>query len=64
MARKSAELPKELVLHSVRHSFATDLLDRTGILKLVMDVFGHEGVTKTQKYLHPALKNIAGIVNL
>lgn len=29
----------------------------------LMDVLGHESVTTTQKYLHPALKNIAGIVN-
>jgi len=62
-ARKAAKLPKELVLYSARHSFATDLLDRTGNLKLVMDVLGHESVTTTQKYLHPALKNIAEIVN-
>ena len=49
--------------HSARHSFATDLLDRTGNLKLVMDVLGHESVTTTQKYLHPELKDIAETVN-
>jgi integrase len=62
-ARKAAKLPKELVLYSTRHSFATDLLDKTGNLKLVQDVLGHESVTTTQKYLHPALKNIAKVVN-
>ncbi len=62
-ARKDAKLPKELVLYSARHSFATDLLDRTGNIKLVMDVLGHESVTTTQKYLHPAMKNIAEVVN-
>jgi site-specific recombinase XerD len=39
-------------VYSARHSFATDLLDRTGNLKLVMDVLGHESVTTTQKYPH------------
>jgi len=63
IAREAAKLPKELVLYSARHSFATDLLDRTGNLKLVMDVLGHESVTTTQKYLHPSQKNIAEIVN-
>jgi site-specific recombinase XerD len=29
----------------------------------VSDVLGHESVTTTQKYLHPALKNLAEIVN-
>lgn len=62
-ARKAAKLPTELALYSARHSFATDLLDRTGNLKLVMDVLGHKSVTTTQKYLHPALKNLAEIVN-
>ena len=62
-ARKDAKLPKELVLYSARHSFATDLLDQTGNIKLVSDVLGHESVTTTQKYLHPALKNLAEIVN-
>jgi integrase len=62
-ARKAAGLPAELVLYSARHSFATDLLDRTGNLKLVMDVLGHESVVTTQKYLHPALKNLAEVVN-
>lgn len=63
VVRKAAKLPKELVLYSARHSFATDLLDGTGNLKLVMDVLGHESVTTTQKYLHPSLKNIAAYVN-
>jgi integrase/recombinase XerC len=55
--------PRSWFYTPARHSFATDLLDRTGNLKLVMDVLGHESVTTTQKYLHPALKNIAEIVN-
>jgi integrase len=51
-AREKAGLPSELVLYSARHSFATDLLDQTGNIKLVSDVLGHEGVVTTQKYLH------------
>jgi site-specific recombinase XerD len=49
-------------LYSARHSFATDLLDQTGI-KLVSDVLGHESVVTTQKYLHPSMKDLGGIVN-
>lgn len=45
------------------HSFATDPLNQTRKLKLVMDGLGHESVTTTQKHLHPALKNIAEVVN-
>jgi site-specific recombinase XerD len=46
-AREEAGLPSELVLYSARHSFATDLLDQTGNIKLVSDVLGHESVVTT-----------------
>lgn len=62
-ARKDAKLPSCMVLYNARHSFATDLLDRTGNLMLVKDVLGHESVATTQKYLHPSMKNLAEIVN-
>ena len=50
-------------MYSARHNFATDLLDRTGKLKLVLDMPGHESVTTRQKYLHPSLKVLAVTVN-
>jgi integrase len=56
--RKEAKLPEDLVLYSARHSFATDLLDRTANLKLVADVLGHGSTGITGKYLHPALKQV------
>jgi integrase len=62
-ARKDAGLPDQLVLYSARHSFAADLLDRTGNIKLVADVLGHGSTAITGKYLHPALKQVAQIVN-
>lgn len=62
-AREDAGLPKEIVLYSARHSFATDMLDRTGNLILVQRLLGHESVTTTQKYLHPEMKGVAEMVN-
>jgi integrase len=53
----------ELALYSARHSFASDIRERTGNLRLVMDALGHESVTTTQKYLHPSQKGISEIVN-
>jgi integrase len=61
--RKAAKLPDDLVLYSSRHSFATDLLDRTGNLKLVSNVLGHGSVAVTGKYVHPSLKKVAEVVN-
>jgi len=62
-ARTAAKLNPELVLYSARHSFATDLLDITGNLKVVMDTLGHASMKTTQKYLHPSTKGIAEQVN-
>lgn len=61
--RKKAGLPDDLVLYSARHSFATDMLDKTGNIVLVGRMLGHQSVTTTQRYLHPQLKDIAEYVN-
>ena len=61
--RKAAKIPKGLVLYSARHSFATDMLDRTGNIVLVGKMLGHRSVTTTQRYLHPEIKGMAEFVN-
>jgi integrase len=61
--RKKLALPKDLVLYSARHTFATDMLDRTGNLSLVQKMLGHESILTTQRYLHPELKDVAQLVN-
>lgn len=61
--RKKLALPKDLVLYSARHTFATDMLDRTGNLALVQKMLGHESILTTQRYLHPELKDVAQLVN-
>jgi len=61
--RKHLGLPEDLVLYTARHTFATDMLDKTGNLALVQKILGHESITTTQRYLHPQLKGIAELVN-
>jgi integrase len=61
--RKELGLPEDLVLYSARHTFATDMLDKTGNLSKVQKLLGHESITTTQRYLHPELKGIAELVN-
>jgi integrase len=63
-ARKAAGLPRSLVLYSARHSFATDVLDRTGNVILVQRLLGHESPTSVQRYVHPEIRAIAGVINL
>jgi integrase len=61
--RKEAKIPNGVVLYSARHSFATDMLDRTGNIVLVGKMLGHTSVTTTQRYLHPEMKGLAELVN-
>jgi integrase len=56
-------LPDDLVWYSARHTFATDMLDKTGNVALVQKILGHESIATTQRYLHPVLKGIAELVN-
>ena len=62
-ARKEANIPKGVVLYSAWHSFATDMLDRTGNIVLVGKLLGHRSVTTTQRYLHPQMKGLAELVD-
>jgi len=61
--RRKLGLDPELVLYCCRHTFATDMLDKTGNIKLVGDLLGHKSPVTTAKYLHPSLKGVAWLVN-
>jgi hypothetical protein len=61
--REAAGIPADLVLYSGRHTFATDMLDRTGNIKLVGDLLGHASPVTTARYCHPSLKGVAAHVN-
>jgi Phage integrase family len=50
-------------LYSCRHTFAKDMLDRTGNVKLVGDLLGHASLATTARYVHPSLKLVAAIIN-
>jgi hypothetical protein len=44
------------VLYSARHTFGTVLYQRTGNLKLVMDLIGHTNTDTAMKYQRPAME--------
>jgi len=41
-----------------RHTFATDVLERTGNLAALMKVLGHADAQTAMKYQHPGLEQI------
>ena len=49
-----AEIDKRVSLHSLRHAFATHLLERKIDIRLVQVLLGHKKITSTQIYSHVA----------
>jgi integrase/recombinase XerD len=59
----AAGIQKRVTLHSLRHSFATHLLDQGTDIRLIQAVLGHDKLDTTARYTRIATGRIAGIAS-
>jgi len=63
MACHRAGVKKEVTIHSLRHSFATHLLESGIDLRYIQELLGHKSSKTTEIYTHVSNKDLMRIKN-
>jgi site-specific recombinase XerD len=65
-ARREIQLAKHASIHTLRHSYATFLLEHGVSLRMIQQILGHKSLSSTEIYLHvtqPAMVQVQEVVD-
>ncbi len=62
-AKEKVGISKSVGVHSLRHSFATHLLDKGTNIKYIQELLGHFSIKTTERYLHVSKKQLVNIIS-
>jgi integrase/recombinase XerD len=63
IAKQKAGIHKEVGFHSLRHSFATHLLEKGIDIRYIKDILGHFNIHTTERYLHVKKEKLVNIIS-